>query len=269
MGTTVSVNLKRRKTLQRWVQLASIRLFYRHADGIIVPSRGAAEDLASIAALPVDRISVVPSPILTPAMLAMAAQAVDHPWLANKDCPLVVGVGELSQRKDFATLIRAFARVRKTRRLRLMILGDGRQALALKSLADDLGVAPDVDLVGFKANPYPYIAGADVFALSSTCEGSPVVLMEAQALGVPSVSTDCPSGPKEIFDGERFGRLAPVGDDRQLAGALIDVLDNPVEPAELRAAAQRYTLNRSVDLYLGALGLTFERSNRSAFHADR
>ena len=77
-----------------------------------------------------------------------------------------------------------------------------------------------MDLVGFQANPYPFIARASLFALSSAWEGSPNALTEAMALGTPVVSTDCPSGPRELLDGGRFGPLVPVGDHQALAAAI-------------------------------------------------
>lgn len=255
MGTTVSKNLESRSALQRWSQYASIRLFYRWADAIITPSQGAADDLAHIAGLPVDRVSVVPSPVITPRFQQLLAQSVDHPWLSRKDRPVILGVGELSMRKDFATLLRAFARLRQQRPARLIILGKGRQHDALLRLASKLGIADDLDLGGFAANPYAYMAQADLFVLSSRCEGAPVVLMEALGAGIAAVATDCPSGPREILDQGRLGPVVPVGDDTALAQAMLATLDRPPEQAQLLAAAQRYTVQASADRYLETLGL--------------
>ena len=166
----------------------------------------------------------------------------------------MLGVGRLSAAKDFATLIRAFAQLRHQRPARLIILGKGknpkktakRQA-ALVDQARALGVAADLDLPGFVLNPYAYMARAAVLAVSSAHEGFCNVLVEAMACGCPVVSTDCPSGPAEILDYGRFGRLVPVGDDEALAAAIAGTLATPPEPNLLRTRARCFSLDRAVE----------------------
>ena len=258
IGTTVSTNLRQRRPLNRWTQKLSMRLFYRWASAVIVPSKGAAEDLSTITGLPLTHIHAIPSPIITPKLAALADEPIDHPWFDTTDIPVILGVGELSARKDFATLIKAFANVRQTRPARLLILGEGRTRPALEALAAELGVQNDVALPGFKTNPYPYFKNAAVFALSSRCEGAPVALMEALAIGTPACATDCPSGPREILDNGRYGALAPVGDDATLADGLLTMLDHPPAASTLHDAAQRYTVEHSADRYLQAMGVATE-----------
>jgi glycosyltransferase involved in cell wall biosynthesis len=254
LGIHVSTNLANRNWLQRITQTSSIRYFYRFADAIIVPSHGVADDLAVLGRLPRDRISVLPNPIVTAALAPLAAQPVDHPWFADHTVPVILGVGELSERKDFASLLRAFARVRQTRRCRLLVLGRGRQRDSLQALANELGIGEDVALPGFVDNPYAYMHRAAVFVSTSHLEGSPNALTEALAVGVPIVSTDCPSGPHEILDGGRYGRLVPIGDVDAIARAIGETLDRPPDRGVLRAAAQRYTVEHSATRYLETLG---------------
>lgn len=256
IGTTVSKNLERRTWWARIREFASIRLFYRHAQHILSPSRGAAEDLARIAGLPVGRIAVVRSPVVNERLTRLAAEPAGHPWLEAGAPPVILGVGELCGRKDFSTLVRAFARLRRQRACRLIVAGEGRHRQRLLGLAQELGVSEDVDLPGFVVNPYAYMSRARVFALTSTCEGMPVVLIEAMALGTPVAATDCPSGPREILDGGRYGPLVAVGDAETLAARLGELLDHPTSPDLLRAAVQDYTVERSVESYLHALGLS-------------
>jgi glycosyltransferase involved in cell wall biosynthesis len=194
---------------------------------------------------------------LDAALELAAREAVAHAWLAPGAPPVVLGVGSLSARKDFPTLVRAFARLRAARDCRLVILGQAasprkteEQQAELMALAAGLGVAADVDLPGFVANPFAYMARAGVFVLSSAFEGLPGALIQALACGCPVVSTDCPSGPAEILDGGRFGTMVPVGDDRAMAAAIAATLDRPIAAATLRARAELFSVERAVDRYL-------------------
>ncbi len=254
LGTTVSVNLASRGLWERILQTASMRWLYPGADAVLVPSAGAADDLAAYSRLPRERIRVVPSPVVTARLHGLAAEPPAHPWLADGGAPVILGVGELSERKDFATLLRAFARVRAGRPCRLVILGEGRRRSELERLAAELGVAGDVALPGFIANPYPCMARAAVFALASRWEGMPVVLIEALALGTPSVACDCPSGPREVLAGGRVGPLVPVGDVSALAEALAAQLARPTPRERSRAAVEAYGDAASARAYLAALG---------------
>jgi len=256
LGTTPSVNLANRGAVERWLQTASMRRLYRSADAVLVPSRGAAADLARLARLPPSLVHVVPSPVVGARMHALAGEPPDHPWFCDGGPAPILGVGELSERKDFATLLRAFARLRGERRTaRLVVLGEGRRRAELEQLARTLGIADAVSLPGFVANPYCYMARAAAFALCSRWEGMPVVLIEALALGTPAVACDCPSGPREVLADGRYGPLVPIGDDAAFATALEGVLREPLPPALLQEAVRGYTVEASADAYLAALGL--------------
>ena len=233
---------------------------YRLADGIVSVSDGVADDLARQTGLPRARITTVYNPVVTPELATLASQPVAHRWFLPAAPPVVLGVGSLSARKDFPTLVRAFARVRAERDCRLVILGQAaspkkteEQRAELMALAGSLGVAADVDLPGFVTNPYAYLARAAVFVLSSAYEGLPGILIEALACGCPVVSTDCPSGPAEILDGGRFGALVPVGDDQAMAAAIATSLDRPIAAATLRERATLFDDDRAVDRYLELL----------------
>jgi glycosyltransferase involved in cell wall biosynthesis len=230
---------------------------YRLADGIVAVSDGVADDLARRSGLPRGRITTVYNPVVTPELAALAAQPVAHRWFVPGAPPVVLGVGSLSPRKDFTTLVRAFARLRVERECRLVILGQAatpkkteEQRAELMALAGGLRVAADVDLPGFVANPFAYMARAAVFVLSSVFEGLPGALIQALACGTPVVSTDCPSGPAEILAGGRFGALVPVGDDRALAAAIAATLERPIAAATLQARATMFSVDRAVDRYL-------------------
>ncbi len=254
IGTTVSENLKRRPFWARHSQLTSIRRLYPLAQAILVPSEGAREDLLTIAPSLQGKVFKVASPIVDESIYKRAKEQVDHPWLMEqRDQPLVLGVGELCERKDFPTLIRAFHLVRKRVDARLIILGKGKKREELMALTRRLGIGPYVDLPGFVKNPLAYMKKAHCLCLTSRCEGMPVVLIEALALGRPVCATDCPSGPREILKGGKVGRLVKVGDYKALSEAIIETLKAPPSSATLRTAIKDFTIKNGTKDYLSHL----------------
>lgn len=262
LGTTVSTNLASRGWLDRTLQRWSMRNLYRHTQAVLVPSRGVAEDLRGYAWLPEALIRVVPNPVVRPDMAALAAEVPAHPWFVDGGPPIVLGVGELSARKDFATLVRAHALLLRDMDCRLVILGEGRQRAQLEALARELGSAERVALPGFVPNPYPCMARAAAFALTSRWEGLGIVLVEALALGTPAMACDCPSGPREVLDDGRYGPLARVGDPASVAAALKSLLLAPPPRQTCQAAARPYTVAASAQAYLAAMGLDGSPSAR-------
>lgn len=236
-------------------QMALLRRYYPRNDGIIAISRGVATDLAGLLGWPVEQIPVVYNPVVSPDMDRLAQASPEHPWLNSRESPVVLAMGRLEPQKDFPTLLRAFRRVRERQVARLIILGEGKEREPLHRLSEQLGIAADVDMPGFQPNPYAYLARADLFAFSSAWEGFGNALAESLSLGTPVVATDCPSGPSEILDDGRYGPLVPVGDDAALAEAILATLANPLTPETLKAGAARFTVERSAEAYLRAMGL--------------
>ncbi|WP_156679468.1 glycosyltransferase [Sphingomonas profundi] len=152
----------------------------------------------------------------------IAAQAPpDHPWF-DGEAPLIVAVGRLNRQKNFATLIAATALLQRQVPARLLILGGSRDGAreALAAQAARLGVGDRVALPGTVANVFAWMARADVFALPSWWEGSPNVLLEAIATGVPVVASRTAGNAAEILDHGRYGRLVDPADPQALADAL-------------------------------------------------
>ena len=255
IGNTLSQSLAGRSRLRRTLRYRPIRRLYPLADAIVAVSRGVAEDVVATSGVDPARVSVIENPVITEDLERRAREPVDHPWFAQRTAPVILGVGRLTRQKDFPTLLAAFARVREQREARLLILGEGEDRRALECRAGTLGIADSFDLVGFADNPYAYMARTDLFVLSSAWEGSPNALTEAMHLGVPVVSTDCRSGPREVLDGGRIAPLVPVGDSEALARAIVATLDAPPNGAALRAAVAAYTRERSTARYLEILGM--------------
>ena len=230
--------------------LKTIRRLLPSAERIIAVSAGVAEDLARQAPRIAGRVRVVPNPVPHDDVAAMAAAALDHPWFDEPGVPVILSAGRLVGQKDFSTLIRAFAQVMKSRPTRLVILGEGRERGALVALARELGVAESVDLPGFVANPFAWMARARVFAVSSIYEGLSMVLVEAMACGTPVVSTDCPHGPREVLEDGRWGRLVPVGAAGALAAAILETLRDPVPSDRLVSRSRAFSVEGCIDRHM-------------------
>ena len=257
-NTLSALCLHSRRRAVRWLLPTAARLCFRWADQVCAVSNGVAADLAAITGIPVSDIRVVHNPTVTPELLEQAKEPSGHPWFDGDRAdspPVVLGVGTLIPHKDFALLIRAFARVRAMRPARLVILGEGGERPKLERLARELGIAADVELPGFEPNPYKFMARADVLAVSSRVEGMPNTIIEALACGCPVVSTDCPSGPVEILENGRYGKLVPVGDEAALAAAIDATLQTAPDPHELRRRATDFSVERATDRYLQLVGL--------------
>ena len=189
------------------------------------------------------------NPIVSADILRKAEAPSGHARLNGPDRPIILAAGRLEEGKGFRTLLPAFAMLLTRRRARLILLGKGFQLSAPLSQAEELGIREHVDFPGFVANPYLFMAGADLFILSSRAEGLPTVLAEAKACGCPIVSTDCPFGSAEILEGGRLGELVPVGDARALADAMDLALDRSPDGGLLRARAGFLGVDRAVDRY--------------------
>jgi len=255
LGTTVSAALQGKGRLRELAWFSGMRLFYPHMDAIVAVSQGVKDDILAITGLPSERVRVIRNPVITPELERQAALPCEHPWLNDPAVPVIVGMGRLTRQKGFPDLIAAFARIRRDRLCRLLIVGEGGDREKLERLTEELGVSEDVGFTGFLANPHALIARCSLFVLSSLWEGSPNALTEAMALGRPVISTDCPSGPSELLDGGQYGPLVPVGDVEALAAAMAQALDHPLPPQTLRQAVSEYTAAISAQKYLKALGL--------------
>ena len=226
---------------------------YPAADAIVAVSRGVAEDLAATTGLEPAAIRTIYNPVVSAELYGKAREPLDHAWFTPGAPPVVMGIGKLVPGKDFQTLLRAFACLRKDSDARLMVLGEGQLRQQLLTFAATLGIESDIAFPGWVDNPYKYLARAGVFVSSSRYEGFSMVLAEAMACGCPVVSTDCPSGPREILDNGRHGALVPVGDVEALTGAMVQALERPASPESLRRRAASFSVQASAELYLDAL----------------
>ena len=248
----LSQSRKRPKDLSGKVVQALMHWAYSRADAVVAVSKGVADDLAETLGFPRSRIEVVYNPVVTPKLFERAAASLDHPWLAPGEPPVVLGVGRLTPQKDFATLIKAFAQVRKQRDCRLVILGEGDLRVDLEGLIRDLNLSADVLLPGFSENPFAWMRKCDVFVLSSAWEGLPTVLIEALASGAKVISTDCPSGPSEILEDGKWGAIVPVGEVESLKESMDSALQG-LGPENGVERAMRFGVEHAVSGYISVM----------------
>lgn len=226
---------------------------YQLADGVVCVSEGVRKDILTNTKLSSDHAHVIYNPVRKPSQSPQAIDPAISAWWHASNHRLLA-IGSLKAQKDFPTLLKALARLRQKNDPKLLILGEGTLRGELESLVASLGLQDNVLMPGFIPDPYPYLEHANLFVLSSAWEGLGNVIIEALVAGVPVVSTDCPSGPAEILENGKFGRLIPVGDPQAMAAAIAEVLEAPVDRDFLRGRGKEFSAERAADQYLALLG---------------
>ena len=211
-----------------------MRRFYGRADKVIAVSGRMAESLIEREGLPREVVEAIHPPVDVKNSQERAKEPVDHPWFAPREPPVVIGVARPSAQKCLEVMIDAIAAVNQHREVRFFNIGEGPKQTVdrLLARAREHGIGDRVAFAPFEANPLKYVARAQVFALSSQWEGSPIVLKEALACGCPIVATDCPFGPWDILEGGKYGSLVPMNDPAAMAQAILEQLADPI-PAEV------------------------------------
>jgi glycosyltransferase involved in cell wall biosynthesis len=232
---------------------------YPDAVAVIAVAHEVADNLAALGAVDAERVEVIHNAVAIESAAELARAAPSHPWLEARDPrephdeKLLLSVGRLVRKKDQRGLLDAFALVREKLPARLVVFGEGPMRRALETRIGELGLGDAVALPGHTDNPFAEIARADLFVLSSISEGMPSALIEALACGTPVVSTDCPSGPREILDAGRYGELVEVGDAEALAAAMLRQLEGDRRGQALVDRAHDFAFDRVVPRYVELL----------------
>lgn len=148
--------------------------------------------------------------------------------ISNSGVRSITAVGRLEHQKNYMMLINAFSKLRNLD-LILNIYGEGSLKGELQSLINELGLSNHIKLWGRSNNIKEVFMNTDLFILSSNAEGMPNSLMEAMAVGLPCIATDCPTGPSDLIDNEIDGVLIPVGNEEALVNAINSMINNPKE----------------------------------------
>jgi len=240
---------------RRWrkvVFAAIMRVCFAAADLIIATSHGVARDLTSAFGIDPEQIRVLANPVDLDRVRAAMAEPIDIAVLPPGDAPLIVAAGRLAEAKNYPLMIEAFATLRQQMPARLCILGQGELDVEVRQLIAASGLSGSVSLAGFQANPWKYIAKADVFLLTSRYEGFGNVLIEAMALAVPVVAT-ASAGTRDIVDHGVDGLLVDSHTPEAVAAALRRVLENRDLRASLSsqaaASAEQFSAPRVIARY--------------------
>jgi len=227
-------------------------VFYRLADVRLAVSKGTAADLSALSGISKHAFNVIHNPIRRFAHTPVP-QEIEALW-GKGDGKRILTVGTFKAVKNHAMLIRAFAKL-EDKTAKLMILGTGPLWEETKLIAEAAGVADRVLMPGFHAHPMPFYQSADVFVLSSNHEGFGNVLIEALACGTPVVSTDCPSGPREILQDGVYGTLTPVDEAEGFAKAMQDALCCDHDTKKLQARAEDFAPDAIAQKLITVLGI--------------
>lgn len=177
-----------------------IKALYNRADLIVAVSKAIRNDLVDNFNIQGNRIKVIYNPYDVKQITKLAAQAVEPEIEKLFSFPVIINVGRLKEQKGQWHLIRAFTRVKEAiPEAKLILVGRGELEDYLKQLVLQYGLQKDIYFLGFTANPFKYLSKSAIFVLSSLYEGFPNALAEAMACGLPVISTDCRSGPREIL----------------------------------------------------------------------
>lgn len=211
---------------RQWVKLR--RWLYPRADAVVTLTERVANWVREF--VPHHRVHVIPNAI-------PPVQAVEN----NDEIPLpcghiVAAMGRLIPSKGYDMLLPAFARcAAKHPDWNLLILGEGPERANLTALARELGVSERVLMPGTIQNPMPVLRRADFFVMSSRFEGMPMAVLEALACGLPVVSFDCPTGPRELIRDGIDGYLVPSENIEALTAAMDRLMSDPAERQRLAA----------------------------------
>lgn len=205
-----------------WLSRKLERLKYGGSDIVVAVSQELAAEVRGLALEA--PVRCIPNGVDIDAVARLSIASFDHPFFEHRRAghPLLISMGRLAHQKGFDILISAMARLPVAMQARLLIVGNGTDAYAnmLMRLAQDEGVGDRVALLGYQPNPFAIMARCDMFVSASRWEGASNSLIEALAVGLPLVATDCPTGNREVLEKGPFGTLSSVDDVDGLASAI-------------------------------------------------
>ncbi|MDF9799690.1 glycosyltransferase involved in cell wall biosynthesis [Catalinimonas alkaloidigena] len=251
---TISETYGKTVSLTKKIIYSSILSQYHKIDKIVAISQGVAQDLLHLMPALEQKVMIIYN-----IGIDQDLQTKASPIAISENRPIVLACGRLVPQKGYPYLIKAFAQMRSKVPATLLILGEGKLMDEVVQLIKDYRLQDHVKLLGFRANPYEYMASADLFVLSSVYEGFGNVIVEAMACNAPVISTDCPHGPSEIIQHGINGWLVPVKDPDKLATSMSELLLNQ----ELRNTLRKNGMKRAMDFEASKIAHQYEKLMQS------
>lgn len=240
------------------------KFFDRQYDRVFAVSEAVRQDYLSYCGCREEKAVTIYNPIVNDALLEKAKERPDHPWLREgREFTTLLLVGRLSYPKNHPLMFQTLKLLRERGDYRLILLGEGELRQELTELVREMELEPWVDFHGFDKNPYGYMGHCDCVVLSSHYEGLPTVVVEALACGSRMVSVDCPSGPREILEGGKYGVLVEPGDPEQLRDGILQAMQTQPDREVLVGRAMDFTVENAVKKYEDELCRTLNRSKES------
>ncbi len=213
----------------RGVKRAALHAIYRfaypYADQVLAVSSEVAAKAAQLMHMRADSIGLVRNPIISEELEAARRAPPPHSWLAE-EIPVFITVGRLSEEKNFALALEAFAQLKSP--ARLLMLGEGPERGALEDICARYTLHDRVQMLGNVAHPCAYMAHARALLLTSHHEALPSVVLEAMAMGLPVIATKCAAILGEWLSPPERGQLVPLRDVSALKAAMLSALSQPV-----------------------------------------
>ncbi|OAS88186.1 MULTISPECIES: glycosyltransferase [Metabacillus] len=223
----------------------------RQLNKIIVVSEDARKEYVNLTKVDPNKTITIYNPVVSSDIIRKSENSCPHPWLkTNRNFKTIITAGRLTYQKNQILLLEMLIKLKEEVDVRLIILGEGELRKELELFCKNNNIEKFVDFVGFVDNPYSYFKHADAFILSSRYEGLPTVLIEALACGCNIVSTDCPTGPKEILDENKYGFLCKLNDSDDLLLKTKKCLNNPINKSKLVKHSLEYSTEKSKSQYV-------------------
>lgn len=233
-----------------------LTFLYQRAKSIITVSHGVNQDFRNFFQNNNNvLVKTIYNPIVNKDLIRLSNEKINPSFNIKCNDFKIISVGRFVEAKNFELLIESFSILKSKIECSLILIGDGPLLHKYELLIEKYSLKDDIQILGFLSNPYKYIKASDLFVLSSTYEGLPTVLIEAMACGTKVVSTDCPSGPREILEDGIWGKLVPLDNKYALADAMFDSLMEKDTPPDVQKRANEFSVELAAQKYLEHFGL--------------
>jgi len=228
-----------------------IKMFYNRVDMLVAVSKGVKKDLVENYEIKENKIKVIYNLYDLEKIQKLAGEKIEDNYKDLFNYPVIINVGRLTKQKGQWHLMRAFKKIKEEIvNMKLIILGTGELEDYLNKLIGELNLEKDVYFLGFQENPFKFISKSKIFVFPSLYEGFPNALVEAMACGIPVISSDCKSGPREILAPETDLKIEAKKVEYSKYGVLIPVCDDKYYDAQLPLTTEERILAKSiVELY--------------------